>query len=199
MHKGRQIGVLIETLQTLSDISIKSKQHTVLAMDRAAQLIADTPCDNTATLISINQSLLKSGTVMNIDSMHNTADRKYCVSPVVKTGMKPKDENYLPKLVESLKKLSKTDPLVLCITETYNNTVALVGVNQILLKSGLLMNIDDAHNIATMKCSVSPIVKMDRELKDEKNLPKLDEGLKKLSNVTIKLLAKEFQRLCMDF
>merc|ERR1712014_376161 len=39
------------------------------------------------------------------------------VSPVVKIAVKPKDGKDLPKLVEGLKKLSKSDPLVVCTTE----------------------------------------------------------------------------------
>merc|ERR1711881_524997 len=42
---------------------------------------------------------------------------KYSVSPVVKVAVKPKDGKDLPKLVEGLKKLSKSDPLVVCTTE----------------------------------------------------------------------------------
>merc|ERR1719160_2015144 len=39
------------------------------------------------------------------------------------------------------------------------NTVALVGIDQYLLKSGTLTTVETAHNIADMKYSVSPVVK----------------------------------------
>ena len=42
---------------------------------------------------------------------------KYSVSPVVRVAVSVKNANDLPKLVEGLKKLSKSDPLVLCLTE----------------------------------------------------------------------------------
>jgi len=42
---------------------------------------------------------------------------KYSVSPVVKVAVDVKNASDLPKLVEGLKKLSKSDPLVLCYTE----------------------------------------------------------------------------------
>jgi len=42
---------------------------------------------------------------------------KYSVSPVVRVAVEPKNASDLPKLVEGLKKLSKSDPLVLCYTE----------------------------------------------------------------------------------
>jgi len=42
---------------------------------------------------------------------------KYSVSPVVRVAVDVKNASDLPKLVEGLKKLSKSDPLVLCYTE----------------------------------------------------------------------------------
>jgi len=42
---------------------------------------------------------------------------KYSVSPVVRVAVSVKDAKDLPKLVDGLKKLSKSDPLVQCITE----------------------------------------------------------------------------------
>ncbi|CAD8087131.1 unnamed protein product [Paramecium primaurelia] len=42
---------------------------------------------------------------------------KYSVSPVVRVAVQPKNPGDLPKLVDGLKKLSKSDPLVLCTTE----------------------------------------------------------------------------------
>merc|ERR1712061_840151 len=61
--------------------------------------------------------ILKSGTLTTIDTAHNIADMKYSVSPVVKVAVKVKDGKDLPKLVEGMKKLSKSDPLVVCTTE----------------------------------------------------------------------------------
>merc|ERR1712194_494002 len=63
------------------------------------------------------------------------------------------------------------------------NTVALLGVDQYLLKSGTLTTIESAHNIADMKYSVSPVVKVAVKVKDGKELPKLVDGLKKLSKM----------------
>merc|ERR1712227_112595 len=57
------------------------------------------------------------GTLTTIEDAHNIAAMKYSVSPVVKVAVKPKDGKDLPKLVEGLKKLSKSDPLVVCSTE----------------------------------------------------------------------------------
>ena len=61
------------------------------------------------------------------------------------------------------------------------NTVALAGVDQYILKSGTITTLEDAHNFTDMKYSVSPVVKVAVKPKDGKDLPKLVEGMKKLS------------------
>merc|ERR1719254_111399 len=99
------------------DLNVKNIQRTVLMMGRTTEQIADVPCGNTVALVGIDQYLLKSGTITTLEDAHNIADMKYSVSPVVKVAVKPKDGKDLPKLVEGLKKLSKSDPLVVCTTE----------------------------------------------------------------------------------
>merc|ERR1719343_673016 len=99
------------------DLNVKNIQRTVLMMGRTQDAIQDVPCGNTVGLVGVDQYLLKTGTITTIDTAHNIADMKYSVSPVVKVAVKPKDGKDLPKLVEGLKKLSKSDPLVVCTTE----------------------------------------------------------------------------------
>merc|ERR1711979_72193 len=102
---------------TKEDLNVKNIQRTVLMMGRTTEQIADVPCGNTVALVGIDQFILKSGTLTTIDTAHNIADMKCSVSPVVKVAVKVKDGKELPKLVEGLKKLSKSDPLVVCTTE----------------------------------------------------------------------------------
>merc|ERR1712013_325505 len=99
------------------DLNVKNIQRTVLMMGRVVEQIADVPCGNTVALVGVDQYILKSGTITTIETAHNFHAMKYSVSPVVKIAVKPKDGKDLPKLVEGLKKLSKSDPLVICSTE----------------------------------------------------------------------------------
>jgi len=99
------------------DLCVKNIQRTVLMMGRVTEQIADVPCGNTVALVGIDQYILKSGTITTCESAHNITTMKYSVSPVVKVAVRPKDGKDLPKLVEGLKKLSKSDPLVVCTTE----------------------------------------------------------------------------------
>jgi len=102
---------------TKEDLHVKNIQRTVLMMGRTTEQIQDVPCGNTVALVGVDQYILKSGTITNLEDAHNIADMKYSVSPVVKVAVKAKDGKDLPKLVEGLKKLSKSDPLVVCTTE----------------------------------------------------------------------------------
>jgi len=99
------------------DLNIKNVQRTVLMMGRSVEQIADVPCGNTVGLVGVDAYILKSGTITTIEDAHNITAMKYSVSPVVKVAVKAKDGKDLPKLVEGLKKLSKSDPLVICTTE----------------------------------------------------------------------------------
>merc|ERR1712070_931583 len=99
------------------DLNVKSIQRTVLMMGRTTEQIQDVPCGNTVALVGIDGYILKSGTITTLESAHNIAAMKYSVSPVVKVAVRPKDGKDLPKLVEGLKKLSKSDPLVVCTSE----------------------------------------------------------------------------------
>jgi len=110
------------------DLHIKSIQRTILMMGRYVEQIADVPCGNTVGLVGIDQYLLKSGTITTNENSFNITNMKYSVSPVVRVAVKPKNAQDLPKLVDGLKKLSKSDPLVVCETgENGDHVVAGCG------------------------------------------------------------------------
>merc|ERR1711966_339297 len=110
------------------DLNVKNIQRTVLMMGRSVEQIADVPCGNTVALVGVDQYILKSGTITTIEDSHNIADMKYSVSPVVKVAVKVKDGKDLPKLVEGVKKLSKSDPLIVCsIEESGEHVIAGCG------------------------------------------------------------------------
>merc|ERR1711935_1089553 len=109
-------------------LSLKTIQRTLLMMGRSTEMIPDVPCGNTVALVGVDQYIVKTGTITTIEDAHNISDMKYSVSPVVKVAVKPKDGKDLPKLVEGLKKLSKSDPLVVCsIEESGEHIIAGCG------------------------------------------------------------------------
>lgn len=95
------------------DLFIKKVQRTVLLMAGKIEQIADCPCGNIVGLVGIDQFLLKSGTLTTYEEAHPFITMKFSVSPVVRRAVEPKNAQDLPKLVEGLKRLAKSDPMVL--------------------------------------------------------------------------------------
>lgn len=95
------------------DLYVKTIQRTVLMMGRTVEYIPDVPCGNTVGLVGVDQYLLKTGTISTYEDAHCIRSMKYSVSPVVRVAVRCKNAGDLPKLVDGLKKLAKSDPLVL--------------------------------------------------------------------------------------
>ncbi|KAI9672458.1 MAG: Elongation factor 2 [Caeruleum heppii] len=110
------------------DLFIKAIQRTILMMGRNIEPIDDVPAGNILGLVGVDQFLLKSGTLTTSDTAHNLKVMKFSVSPVVRRSVEVKNANDLPKLVEGLKRLSKSDPCVLTyISEGGEHVVAGAG------------------------------------------------------------------------
>jgi len=100
-----------------TDLNIKNIQRTVIMMGGKVEAVPDVPCGNTVGLVGVDQFLLKQGTIATDEGAHNIRVMKFSVSPVVRVAVEVKNASDLPKLVDGLKKLSKSDPLCLCYTE----------------------------------------------------------------------------------
>ena len=100
-----------------NDLNVKNIQRTVIMMGGKVEQIPDVPCGNTVGLVGIDQYLLKQGTISDHEDAHCIRVMKYSVSPVVRVAVEVRNAADLPKLVEGLRKLSKSDPLVVCTTE----------------------------------------------------------------------------------
>lgn len=113
---------------TKTDLFIKNIQRTVLMMGRTVEQVEDVPAGNTIGLVGVDQYLLKSGTITDNEAAYNIKVMKFSVSPVVRVAVEAKNPSDLPKLVEGLKRLSKSDPCVQCYTgESGEHIVAGVG------------------------------------------------------------------------
>jgi elongation factor 2 len=100
-----------------TELWVKNIQRTVIMMGRYTEQVADVPAGNTCALVGVDQYLLKTGTICTEDDAHTIKTMKFSVSPVVRCAVEPKNSADLPKLVEGMKRLSKSDPMVLCYTE----------------------------------------------------------------------------------
>merc|ERR1712110_760727 len=110
------------------DLFLKPIQRTILMMGRYIEPIDSIPCGNTVGLVGVDGFLLKSGTISDHEQAHNIAVMKFSVSPVVQQAVEVKNAQDLPKLVDGLKKLGKSDPMVQIITsESGEHVIAGAG------------------------------------------------------------------------
>ncbi|TQS39387.1 hypothetical protein Golomagni_00093 [Golovinomyces magnicellulatus] len=137
------------------DLFIKAVQRTVLMMGSKVDPIDDVPAGNILGLVGIDQFLLKSGTLTTSETAHNLKVMKFSVSPVVQRSVEVKNAQDLPKLVEGLKRLSKSDPCVLTsISESGEHIVA--GAGELHLEI-CLKDLEEDHAGVPLKIS-DPVV-----------------------------------------
>jgi elongation factor 2 len=109
------------------DVAEKNIQRIVLMMGRKAEDVIDVPCGNTCALVGIDSCLVKQGTISDNANAHIIRSMKYSVSPVVRIAISPKNPADLPKLIEGMKRMAKSDPLVQIITGENENIIAGCG------------------------------------------------------------------------
>jgi len=136
----------------------KPVQRTVLMMGRYQEAVEDMPCGNVVGLVGVDKYIVKTATITSEDAVDAfpLRDMKYSVSPVVRVAVEVKNPSDLPKLVEGLKRLAKSDPLVVCsIEESGEHIVA--GAGELHLEICLKDLQDDFMNGAPLKIS-EPVV-----------------------------------------
>jgi len=145
------------------DLYQKSIQRTILMMGRYTEPIEDVPCGNICGLVGVDQFLVKTGTLTTYEKAHNMKQMKFSVSPVVRVAVEPKDPQHLPKLVEGLKRLAKSDPMVLTLTEESGEHI-VAGAGELHLEI-CLKDLEEDHAGIPLKKS-DPVVSY-RETVDE--------------------------------
>jgi elongation factor 2 len=138
------------------DLFIKNIQRTVLMMGRYTESVESVPCGNTVGLVGIDQFLAKSGTIATADDACTMKVMKFSVSPVVRIAVEPKHASDLPKLVEGLKRLSKSDPCVQCYIEESGEHI-VAGAGELHLEICLKDLQEEYCNGAPLKTS-DPVV-----------------------------------------
>lgn len=116
------------------DLHVKNIQRTVLMMGRYTESIEDVPCGNTVGIVGIDQYLLKSGTLTTSEVAHNIRVMKFSVSPVVRVAVEPKNPAELPKLVEGLRRLEKSDPCVKTEHDPDSGQTIVAGAGELHLE-----------------------------------------------------------------
>ena len=155
------------------DLFIKAVQRTVLMMGRATEPIEDVPAGNIVGLVGIDQFLLKSGTLTTSETSHNLKVMKFSVSPVVQRSVEVKNAQDLPKLVEGLKRLSKSDPCVLTtISPSGEHVVA--GAGELHLEI-CLKDLEEDHASIPLRIS-DPVVQYRESVGAESRITALSKS-----------------------
>ena len=115
-HKVRILGPNYNK-ETKADLFMKSVTRTVLMMGRTVEQMSSIPCGNTCGLVGVDQFIVKNATITDSEQAHTIRAMKYSVSPVVRVAVRAKNPADLPKLVEGLKRMAKSDQLVQVTTE----------------------------------------------------------------------------------
>uniref|UniRef100_A0A8C9YRY6 Eukaryotic translation elongation factor 2 n=1 Tax=Sander lucioperca TaxID=283035 RepID=A0A8C9YRY6_SANLU len=137
------------------DLYLKPIQRTILMMGRYVEPIEDVPCGNIVGLVGVDQFLVKTGTITTFEQAHNMKVMKFSVSPVVRVAVEVKNPADLPKLVEGLKRLSKSDPMVQCIIEESGEHI-VAGAGELHLEI-CLKDLEEDHACVPLKKS-DPVV-----------------------------------------
>jgi len=137
------------------DLYVKPIQRTILMMGRYIEAIEDIPCGNIAGLVGVDQFLVKTGTLTTCATAHNMKQMKFSVSPVVRVAVEAKNPADLPKLVEGLKRLAKSDPMVMCIIEESGEHI-VAGAGELHLEI-CLKDLEEDHANIPIKRS-DPVV-----------------------------------------
>jgi len=162
------------------DMFIKAIQRTILMMGRYTEPIEDVPAGNILGLVGIDQFLLKSGTLTTSETSHNLKVMKFSVSPVVQRSVEVKNANDLPKLVEGLKRLSKSDPCVLTyITESGEHVVA--GAGELHLEI-CLKDLEEDHAGVPLRIS-DPVVQYRETVTAESRIQALSKSPNKHNRI----------------
>jgi len=155
------------------DLTEKSIQRTVLMMGRNVESIEDVPCGNIVGLVGVDQFLVKTGTITTYKEAHNLRVMKFSVSPVVRIAVEPKNPADLPKLVEGLKRLAKSDPMVQCIIEESGEHI-VAGAGELHLEI-CLKDLEEDHAQIPIKQS-DPVVSYRETVTEESSVTCLSKS-----------------------
>jgi elongation factor 2 len=148
-----------------ADLYVKKVQRTVLMMGRYVEQLVDCPAGNIVGLVGIDAYLVKAGTITTSEEAHNFISMKYSVSPVVRCSVEVQNASDLPKLMEGLKRLAKSDPLVQCFTAPTGEHI-IAGAGELHLEICIKDLRDDFMKGAPIKMG-RPVVSFSETIANE--------------------------------
>ncbi|MCO5558083.1 hypothetical protein L7F22_011659 [Adiantum nelumboides] len=174
---GMKVRIMVPRQK--SDLHVKSVQWTIVWIGRRQEAIEDVPCGNTMALIGLDHFISKNATLTDEKEVHAhpICAMKVFVSLVVRVAMQCKVAADLPKLVEGLKCLAKSDPMVVCsIEESGEHIVA--GARELHLEICLKDLQDDFMGCAELVVS-HPVVSFRETVLEKSSLTVMSKSVNK--------------------
>jgi elongation factor 2 len=165
------------------DLYEKTIQRTILMMGRYVEQIEDVPCGNICGLVGVDSYIVKTGTLTTSAAAHNMKMMKFSVSPVVRVAVECKNPADLPKLVEGLKRLAKSDPMVQIYTEESGEHI-IAGAGELHLEI-CLKDLEEDHACIPIKKS-DPVVSYRESVSEESSQMVLSKSPNKHNRLFMK-------------
>jgi len=166
-----------------ADLYNKQIQRTILMMGRYIEAIDDVPAGNLVGLVGVDQYLVKTGCISTFEQAHNMKQMKFSVSPVVRVAVRCKNPADLPKLVEGLKRLSKSDPMVQVFSEESGEHI-IAGAGELHLEI-CLKDLEEDHACVPIVKS-DPVVSYRETVTDESSVTCLSKSPNKHNRLYMK-------------
>ncbi|KAH8870455.1 Elongation factor 2 [Schistosoma japonicum] len=148
------------------DLYEKSIQRTILMLGRFTEAVENVPCGNICGLVGVDQFIIKTGTITTFAGAHNLKQMKFSVSPVVRVAVECRNPADLPKLVEGLKRLAKSDPMVQISMEESGEHI-IAGAGELHLEI-CLKDLEEDHACIPLRTS-DPVVSYRETVTEESN------------------------------
>ena len=127
VHSGQKVRIMGPNYQLSKkiDLSVKTLQAIRFLQGRFLQLIDSVPSGNIVGLVGIDRYLLKNGTISDHDEAYSIRGVKFSTTPTVKVTIEPKNPADLYGFVDSLRRYSRSEPLLsMNIEETGQYTLS---------------------------------------------------------------------------
>jgi elongation factor 2 len=184
---GQKVRIMGPNFQpgSKTDLYNKQIQRTILMMGRYIEAIDDVPCGNLVGLVGVDQYLVKTGAISTFEGAHNMKQMKFSVSPVVRVAVQCKNPADLPKLVEGLKRLAKSDPMVQIYSEESGEHI-IAGAGELHLEI-CLKDLEEDHACIPIKKS-DPVVSYRETVSEESSQVCLSKSPNKHNRLYMKAL-----------
>ncbi|KAF8191033.1 hypothetical protein K438DRAFT_1907099 [Mycena galopus ATCC 62051] len=167
------------------DLYIKAIQGVFLIVGSEVEPIEDCPAGNIVAISGIDQFLSKSGTITTSETAHNMRAFRFSVPQFLQVAVGVKNPKDLPRLIEGLKIMSKTDSIAEISTSEVGDLLISAASEDHLVA----LVRDLTNNLASISLTISnPIIRYRESISAESSLVALAKSPNKRSRIYAKAM-----------